>query len=127
MAKLRGLEERKNGRGVEPKDREARGARQRNEGNAPTPREDALDALITAGAGALVGKLVGLVPPRRTPGMVGLLRGGAAGAGAALLRELVDPLLHGEKRKVPCSHGGGWPSGNRTISCGAISSGPTSG
>jgi len=32
---------------------------------------------------------------------VGLLRAGAAGAGAALLREMVDPLLHGEKRLAP--------------------------
>ena len=78
--RLRGLEERRNG-GTAPKDREAPGGRQRDEEHAPT-REDALDALIAAGAGALAGKVVGLVPARRSPGVFGLVHAGAAGAGA---------------------------------------------
>jgi hypothetical protein len=94
--RLRGLEERRNG-GTAPKDREAPGGRQRDEEHPPT-REDALDALIAAGAGALAGKVVGLVPARRSPGVFGLVRAGAAGAGAALLREMLDPLLRGELR-----------------------------
>jgi hypothetical protein len=36
------------------------------------------------------------VPARHTPGVLGLLRAGAGGAGAALLRELLDPLIRGE-------------------------------
>jgi hypothetical protein len=101
IGRLEGLAERRNGREIEPKDRARQVARQSAEGAAPAPREDALDALLTAGAGAIAGKLVGLVPARRTPGVVGLLRAGAAGAGAALLRELLDPLLRGEKRLAP--------------------------
>jgi hypothetical protein len=104
VGKLEGLRERRNGRGTRPKDRERRDARQRSGEDAPevpAPREDALDALLTAGAGAVAAKLVGLVPARRSPGVLGLLRAGAAGAGAALLRELLDPLLRGEKRLAP--------------------------
>jgi hypothetical protein len=63
-----------------------------------SPREQAIGALMTAGAGALASKLLGLVPARRKPGMFGLLRAGAAGAGAALLCELLDPMLRGEAR-----------------------------
>jgi hypothetical protein len=65
---------------------------------ATNPREQAVQALVTAGAGALAGKLLGLIPARRKPGVMGLVRAGAAGAGAALLRELLNPVLRGEPR-----------------------------
>lgn len=57
-----------------------------------------LDALLVAGGGALLARTLEWWSPRRRPGVLGLLKGGAAGAGAALLRELVHPLLHGELR-----------------------------
>lgn len=60
--------------------------------------DEALEALIAAGAGTLVGRILGLWKPRREAGMGGLIRGAAAGAAAALLRKLVHPLLHGEVR-----------------------------
>jgi hypothetical protein len=101
LGRLEGLAERKNGREIEPKDRGRRGARQSTESEGAKAREDALDALIAAGAGAIAGKMVGLVPAQRSPGVLGLLRAGAAGAGAALLRELLDPLLHGKRRLAP--------------------------
>lgn len=56
----------------------------------------AFDALIAAGAGTLAGRLLGLWPAKRSPGVLGLVKGGAAGAAAALVRELVSPLLEGE-------------------------------
>ena len=98
LARLRGLEERRNGGGAGSNDREAPHPRQSPDGETLPAREDALDALIAAGAGATVGKLVSLVPARRTPGMLSLVRAGLAGAGAAFLRELLDPLLRGEAR-----------------------------
>jgi hypothetical protein len=98
VGRLRGLEERRNGRRAAPKDREGSDGRQRDAVEHPVAREGALDALIAAGAGAIAGKFVGLVPARRRPGVFGLVRAGAAGAGAALLRELLDPLLRGEPR-----------------------------
>lgn len=58
----------------------------------------ALDALLVAGGGALVARVLEWWAPRRHPGVLGLLKGGAAGAGAALVRELLHPLLHGELR-----------------------------
>ena len=95
--RLRSLQERRNGE-TAPNNREGSDGRQRAELEHAPSREDALDALIAAGAGAIAGKVVGLVPARHAPGVLGLVRAGAAGAGAALLRELVDPLLRGELR-----------------------------
>jgi hypothetical protein len=55
-----------------------------------------LDALLTAGAGTLAGRLLGLWRPRHRTGFLSLVKAGAAGAAAALLRELLAPLLHDE-------------------------------
>ena len=97
-ARLRGIGERQDaGRRSASKDAPRNDGRQR-EGDSDRGREDALDALLTTGAGALAAQLLGLLPARRRPGPLSLLRAGAAGAGAALLRELVDPLLHGRLR-----------------------------
>jgi hypothetical protein len=57
-----------------------------------------MQALLSAGAGALAAKLLGIIPSRGKPGVMGLVRAGAAGAGAALLRELLNPVLRGEPR-----------------------------
>jgi len=98
--RLRGLRERRDdGNGVTADKDDAGGAsRQRRDGARPPSVEEALDALIAAGTGTLAGRVVGLLPSRRRPGLLALLRAGAAGAGAALLRELVSPLLHGDVR-----------------------------
>jgi hypothetical protein len=96
--KLRGLESRRNVGEAASKDRPPPRSRQRDEPEATEPRDDALDALIATAAGAVAGKVFGLLPAQRSPGVLALLRAGAAGAGAALLRELLDPLLRGESR-----------------------------
>lgn len=64
----------------------------------------ALDTLLAAGGGAVLARALHWWEPRRRPGVLGLVKGGAAGAGAALLRELLRPLLHGELR-APELHG----------------------
>lgn len=53
------------------------------------------DELVTSGTVALVGKLLDAWRPARKTSFTHLLRAGAAGAGAALLLELVRPLLRG--------------------------------
>jgi len=94
--RLRGLLERLDGgRGTEAKDERPPRARQRSEGARAAGANEALDALLTAGAGALAARLLGLVPARSRPGPLALFKAGASGAGAAFLRELLDPLLRG--------------------------------
>ncbi|MBW3535522.1 MAG: hypothetical protein KY453_09960 [Gemmatimonadetes bacterium] len=56
-------------------------------------RDDGYDAVLAALAAALGSRALRLVPARRRPGLGGLLKAGAAGAGAAVLRELVRPLV----------------------------------
>ena len=58
----------------------------------------AVDALVVAGATALVSRVLSLWAPDRKTGMTDLMRAGLAGAGASFLRELLGPLLHGELR-----------------------------
>ena len=55
----------------------------------------AADDLMASGAVALAARALGLWKPRRTTGVTRLLKAGLAGAGAALLVELVRPLLAG--------------------------------
>lgn len=57
-----------------------------------------LDLLFSVGAGTVVSRLLGVWPGRGSPGISRLLRAAAAGAGAAVLRELLHPLLRGEAR-----------------------------
>ena len=57
--------------------------------------EEGYDALLAALAAALGSQALRLVPPRRRPGLGRLLKAGAAGAGAAVLREVLRPLLAG--------------------------------
>lgn len=98
LPRLRGLGERRDGRGTRSKDAPGPRSRQRGGESGGPAREEALDALLTTGAGAVAGKILGLLPARRRPGILALMRAGAAGAGAALLREVLDPLIRGEVR-----------------------------
>jgi hypothetical protein len=100
--RLRGLMDlRARGGRPGPKDDEEASSRQRPEGTGADGHPEALDALLTTAAAALAGQMLRLLPARGAPGIVQVLRGGAAGAGAALLRELVDPLLHGRAALSP--------------------------
>ncbi|MGD2068721.1 MAG: hypothetical protein PVI57_08625 [Gemmatimonadota bacterium] len=56
---------------------------------------DAKQALLTASTGAIAAKVLDFWPARR-PGVGSLLRAGLSGAGAALVHQLVRPLLDGE-------------------------------
>ncbi|MEQ9398420.1 MAG: hypothetical protein RJQ04_04570 [Longimicrobiales bacterium] len=65
------------------------------------PKKDALpdlDELMASGAAALAAKALDRWRPRRSTGLVSLLRAGASGAAAALLVDLVRPLLSGQAR-----------------------------
>lgn len=57
--------------------------------------EDGYEAVVAALAAALGSRALHLVPARRRPGLGRLLKAGLAGAGAAVARELVRPLLVG--------------------------------
>jgi hypothetical protein len=57
--------------------------------------------VIAAAAAALAGRFLDSLPRKRRPGLLGLLRAGAAGAAAALLRELVRPMIAGTPRDQP--------------------------
>ncbi len=61
-------------------------------------RRDAVDDLLVSGAVVAMTRALERWIPRRHTGLVGLLRAAAAGAGAALLLELVRPLLRGDAR-----------------------------
>lgn len=63
-----------------------------------TPQRSALpsaDDLIATGVAMIVDRALGGWGKRREPGFTRLVRAGAAGAAAALLVDLVRPLLHG--------------------------------
>ncbi len=65
------------------------------------------DDLVTAGLALAAGKLLDVWRPRRKAGIVRLLRAAAAGAGAALLVDLVRPLLAGTPRVAALDEGTG--------------------
>jgi len=69
------------------------------EGISPTGKP--WDVVLTVAAAALARQLLEALPRRRKPGLFGLLRAGAAGAGAVLLRELVRPLVTDQPRETP--------------------------
>lgn len=77
------------------------GLAERRTERAPSKRKDATralpstDELIDAGIAVAVDGLLGAWGRRRRPGFSGLVRAGAAGAGAALLVDLLRPLLRG--------------------------------
>lgn len=61
----------------------------------PPAETSSVDDLLATGAVALALKALDAWRPRRKASLVGLVRAGAAGAAAALLVELVRPLLSG--------------------------------
>jgi hypothetical protein len=69
-----------------------RGRRPARAGTEPLLGED----LLTAGATALAVRLLDAWQPRRTAGFKRLLWAGAAGAGAALLLDVVKPIMRGQ-------------------------------
>lgn len=62
-------------------------------GEADDASRDGHDALLAALAAALGSKVLHLAPVRRRPGLGRLVKAGAAGAGAAVLREVLRPLV----------------------------------
>jgi hypothetical protein len=62
-----------------------------------SPTGEPWEAVIAAGGTALVGKLLEMLPRRRKFGPTRLVRAAAAGAGAALVRELLRPMTSGEQ------------------------------
>jgi hypothetical protein len=75
-------------------DERARARRTRSKEGHPLGWPSA-DDLIGSGAVALAGKLLSIWQPRHRAGPARLLRAGAAGVAAALLVELLRPLLQG--------------------------------
>jgi len=64
----------------------------------PAEEEDGgtmLEVLLTASAGTLAARVLSWWTPRRKPGVAGMIRGAIAGAGAAYLRTVLQPLLRG--------------------------------
>ena len=64
-----------------------------------SPTGEPWDAVIAAGATALIGRLVQGLPRKRKPGITRLLRAGAAGAGAAIVSELIRSFRSGGVQK----------------------------
>lgn len=83
--------------GGDPSDDEAprRKPAPRSRDAAERPDWPTADDLIATGAAALAGKLLDAWRPSRKVTFTRLLRAGVAGAGAALLIDLVRPLLNG--------------------------------
>ncbi len=69
----------------------------------PLPLDDAshklLDAFLTVGAGTFLTRILSVWPGRRRPGLLGLVRAGAAGAAAAFLAEMLRPILTAEEQQ----------------------------
>jgi hypothetical protein len=70
-------------------------AKRRERGSAHPAEWPSADEVIASGAVALIAKTLDVWRPRKKTGIVRILKSGAAGAGAALLVELVRPLLMG--------------------------------
>jgi hypothetical protein len=66
-----------------------------------SPTGEPWEAVIAAAAAALAGRFLDALPRKRRPGLLGLMRAGAAGAAAALLRELARPMITGMTRDQP--------------------------
>ena len=69
----------------------------------PAPATDitgrVVDTLLTVGAGSLLTRVLSLWPSRKGPSLFRLFRAGGAGAAAALLAELVRPVLTAKERQ----------------------------
>ncbi len=75
------------------------------ESEAPT--RTSWEPMIAAATATLTGRLLYALASRRRPGPLRLLRAGAAGAGAALLLELLRPLVSGVPREAPLAKDAG--------------------
>jgi len=76
--------------------RDRRAARRADgETRAATTVWPVADELLASGIAAAAARMIGALRPRRKRGVLGLFRAGLSGAGAALLLELVRPLLEG--------------------------------
>jgi hypothetical protein len=60
-----------------------------------SPTGESWDAVISAVSAAMVGRLLDAMPRKRRPGPIRLLHAAAAGAGAAIVRELLRPVTAG--------------------------------
>jgi hypothetical protein len=58
---------------------------------------EVLDTVFTVGAGTVLTRVLSLWPGRGRPGLFRLFRAGASGAAAAVLAELIRPVLAGNK------------------------------
>lgn len=96
--RLRALEERQG-------DRRVGAARRSRPGQWPphrnSPTGEPWEAVLAVAATALLGRALGTMSRKRKPEVVRLLRAGAAGVGAALLRELFRSLGPGERPRPP--------------------------
>ena len=96
--RLRTLEERQ-------ADRKVGAARRFRPGQWPphrsSPTGEPWEAVVAVAATALLGRTLGTMPWKRKPGVMRLLRAGAAGVGAALLRELLRSPGPGERPRPP--------------------------
>jgi len=66
-----------------------------------SPTGEPWEAALAVGASALLGRVLEALPGMQKPGLVRLLRAGAAGVGATLLRELARSLKTGEQPPLP--------------------------
>jgi len=92
---LRGIAERIKTRGSA---RQKKNVRREQKAPAGWPKAD---DLIVSGAAAVVAKVLDAWKPRGKSGFSGLVRAGAAGAAAALLVDVISPLLRGQPRLNP--------------------------
>lgn len=93
--------ERARGAPAEGKRKLASLAERRPEPKRPAPAErghDGVEDLLVSGALVAFSRVLDRWSPRRATGLIGLVRAGASGAAAALMLELIRPLLHGESR-----------------------------
>jgi len=96
--RLHTLEERQADRkvGADRTSRPGRGLLRRN-----SPTGEPWEAVLAGGTTALFGRVLEALPGKRKPGLMRLLHAGAAGVGAALLRELLRSLRTGERPPPP--------------------------
>ncbi len=94
-SRLAGLAERRRGAAHRAADGGAHRARTSGGARAGRAARAPLEDVIASGAAALASRLLGMWRPARRPGPLRLLRAGAAGAAAALLVEVVRPMLGG--------------------------------
>lgn len=64
--------------------------------SGPGPAWPSIDSIVASGASAAVAKVLNGWKPQRKASTLRLLRAGAAGAAAALLVDMLRPLIHGE-------------------------------